>query len=57
MNTEVWYLPHFEGVYHTRMIETFSNVNACMVRMVHTMVTTDIFVQPIHKIYVSMEEK
>ena len=28
------YLPYFEGVYHTRMIETYSNVNA---RMVHNM--------------------
>ena len=37
MNTKVWYLPYFEGVYHTRMIETFSNVNARMVCMVHTM--------------------
>ena len=35
MNTKVWYLPYFEGVYHTRMIETFSNASA---RMVHTMV-------------------
>ena len=25
-------------VIHTRMIETYSNVNACMVRMVHTMI-------------------
>ena len=31
-------LPYFEGVYHTQMIETFSNVNARLVRMVHTMV-------------------
>ena len=40
MNTKVWYLPYFEGVYHTRMIETYLNVNARMVRMVrmaHTM--------------------
>ena len=35
MNTKVWYLSYFEGVYYTRIIETFSNVN---VRMVHTMV-------------------
>ena len=44
MNTKVWYLPYFEGVYHTRMIETYSNVNA---RMVHTMVVNrdDAFVQ------------
>ena len=34
MNTKVWYSPYFEGVYHTQMIETFSNANA---RMVHTM--------------------
>ena len=40
MNTKVWYLPYFEGVYHARMIETFSNVNARMVRMVHTMITS-----------------
>ena len=31
MNTKVWYLPYFEGVYHTRMIETFSSANARMV--------------------------
>ena len=40
MNTKVWYLPYFEGVYHTQMIETYSNANACMVCivcMVHTM--------------------
>ena len=38
MNTKVWYLPYFEGVYHTRMIETFSSANAHMVCMVHTMI-------------------
>ena len=38
MNTKVWYLPYFEGVYHTWMIETFANANAHMVRMVNTMV-------------------
>ena len=33
MNTKVWYLPYFdEGVYDTWMIETFSSVNARMVR-------------------------
>ena len=37
MNTKVWYLPYFKGVYHNRMIETFSNANAGMVHMVHTM--------------------
>ena len=37
MNTKVWYLPYVEGVYHTRMIETYSNAHACMVRLVHTM--------------------
>mgnify|MGYP006905966932 CR=1 FL=1 len=37
MNTKVWYLPYFEGVFHTRMIETFTNANALMVRMLHTM--------------------
>ena len=37
MNTKVWYLPYFECVYHTRIIETFSNGNARMVHMVHTM--------------------
>ena len=26
MNTKVWYLPYFEGVYHTQMFETFTNV-------------------------------
>ena len=36
MNTKVWYLPYFEGVYHARMIETLLNANACMVCMVHT---------------------
>ena len=35
MNIKVLYLPYFEGVYHTRMIETFSNVNACMVHTMH----------------------
>ena len=30
-----WYLPYFEGVYHTQIIETFSHANAHMVRMVH----------------------
>ena len=30
-------LPYFEDVYHTRMIETFANANARMVRMVPTM--------------------
>ena len=38
VNSKVWYLPFFEGVFHTRMIETFLNANARMVRMVHTMV-------------------
>ena len=37
MNTKVWYLPYFEGVYHTRTIETFSDANARMVCMAHTM--------------------
>ena len=37
MNTKVWYLPYFEGVYHTRTVETYSNANARMVCMVHTM--------------------
>ena len=37
MNIKVWYLPYFEGVYHTRNIETFSNANARVVSMVHTM--------------------
>ena len=37
MITKVWYLPYFEGVYHTWMIETFSNANAHIVHMVHTM--------------------
>ena len=36
MNTKVLYIPYFEGVYHTRMIETFSNANVLMSRMVHT---------------------
>ena len=31
MNNNVWYLAYFEGVYHTRMFETFSNANAHMV--------------------------
>ena len=42
MNTNVWYLPYFEGVYHIQMIKTFSNPNARMVRMVHTLVTSDV---------------
>ena len=41
MNTKVWYLPYFKGVYYTRMIEPFSVVNARMVRMVHTRYTTN----------------
>ena len=32
-----FFLPYLEGVYHTRIIETFPNANARMVRMVHTM--------------------
>ena len=38
MNTKVWYLSYFEGVYHTRMFDTFSNANALIVCMVHTMI-------------------
>ena len=38
MNTKVWYLSYFEGVYHARMIETYLNVNARIVHLVHTMV-------------------
>ena len=34
MNTKVWYLPYFEGVYRTRMIETYANANARMVIMI-----------------------
>ena len=39
MSTKVWYLPYFKkGIYHTRMIETFSkNANARMVHTMHTM--------------------
>ena len=37
-NPKVWYLSFFEGVYPSRMIESFSNTNARMIRMVHTMV-------------------
>ena len=37
MNTKVWYFPYFEGVYHARMIGTFSHANARMICMVHTM--------------------
>ena len=36
MNTKVWYLPYFDGVYYTRMIETFLNANGPMVLMVQT---------------------
>ena len=36
MNIKVPYLPYFECVYHSLMIETFSNVNTCMVPMVHS---------------------
>ena len=32
MNTKVWYLPYFEDVYNTRIIETFSNANAHIVQ-------------------------
>ena len=37
MNTKVWYVPYFAGVYHTRTIEIFSNANARMVRMTRTL--------------------
>ena len=37
MNTILRHLPYFEGVYHTQMIGTYSNVNARLVHMVHTM--------------------
>ena len=40
MNTKVWYLPYFEGVHYTRVIETYSNVKARMVCMFHTMFST-----------------
>ena len=33
---KVLYLPYFEGVYHTRINETFANANARMVRMIQT---------------------
>ena len=39
MNPIVWYLPYFQSVYHSRMIEKCSNANACMVRIVHTTVS------------------
>ena len=38
MNTKVWYLPYFEGVYHIQTVETLTNANARMVRTVHTMI-------------------
>ena len=44
MNTKVWYLSYFEGVYHTRMIATFANANARMVRMVLTMITIYMYI-------------
>ena len=40
MNKKVWYLPYLEGVYHTRMVETFADADAHMVCMVHTMLRT-----------------
>ena len=36
MITKVWYLPYFEGVYHTRIVESFANANA---RLFHTMLS------------------
>ena len=42
MNTNVWYLPYFEGVYYTRMMEAFSN--ARMVRVVYTMYNVCMYV-------------
>ena len=38
MSAKVWYLPYFEGVFHTQMIRMFANANAQMVRMLHTMI-------------------
>ena len=43
MNTKVWYLSYFKGVYYTRMIETYPNLNASIVRMVHRKQSTQIF--------------
>ena len=34
MNTKVWYLLYFEGVYHTHLIERYSKLNA---HMIHNM--------------------
>ena len=31
----------FEVIYHTRLIETFSNVNAHITHLVHTMIKCD----------------
>ena len=45
MNTKGWYLPYFKGVYHTRMTETFTNENAHMVHIVHTMFNIYIVVE------------
>ena len=48
MNTKVWYLPYFKDIYHTRMIETFANANASMVRMVHNFILTGIYIYNIY---------
>ena len=53
MNTKIWYLPYFESVYHTGMIETFANVNARMLSMVHRTsyygAKARFYLQPNHK--------
>ena len=50
MNIKVWYLPYFEDVCHTLMIEAFANANenTRMIRMVHSMLhlTNDLTVEP-----------
>ena len=42
MNTKVWYLPYFKGVYHTQILETYLNANA---RMVLTVPSTELRVK------------
>ena len=42
MNTKVWYLPYFKGVYHTRMIKMFAK--GSMVHMVHNFILTGIYI-------------
>ena len=52
MNTKVWYLPYFEGVFHTRMIRMCANVNARMVRILHTMGLSKVIVPLLKYVFI-----